>query len=401
MPARLLRRGARRRAVRAPRRRRPAARDRRGLRARSRTPRRPHGRARGRRPGQPLRRRPALAGRAAGATARSRAQAGPQGGALVVLVDGDARALRRARRPHAAVLDRRRRAAAGRGRRPRARGPRGCARPADRRARRRRGAARRRPPARRWPSRPPASTRPRAGCGYPAPEPAPSDVRVRPGAEAHVVRVPEGDIVWRAAHRLHAALPARALTLSDLRWPSLATVDLIGARRPARSRPRQAHPRSGSPGGAIRRSRCTATCGWRGPGTCTAPVSVAGAGENAIRAILANDTWTAVGHKLGMLDLVPTSRNTSLVGHLGPDLLGPDWDGGGAAAVAERPRAVGRRGAAGPAQPRGHRHLLYDRDPLPARDHPLDAGARRRRSAGASWPWRTDCSTSAGSAACR
>jgi endonuclease-8 len=45
-----------------------------------------------------------------------------------------------------------------------------------------------------------------------------------------------------------------------------------------------------------------------------------------VRAVLANDTWTAVGHKLGMLDLVPTAAEDTLVGHLGPDVLGPDWD---------------------------------------------------------------------------
>jgi endonuclease-8 len=42
--------------------------------------------------------------------------------------------------------------------------------------------------------------------------------------------------------------------------------------------------------------------------------------------ILANATWTAVGHRLGMLDLVPTADEGRLVAHLGPDLLGEDWD---------------------------------------------------------------------------
>ncbi|NUR15725.1 MAG: Fpg/Nei family DNA glycosylase, partial [Dermatophilaceae bacterium] len=35
---------------------------------------------------------------------------------------------------------------------------------------------------------------------------------------------------------------------------------------------------------------------------------------------------TALGLRLGMLDLVPTAREGELVGHLGPDVLGPDWD---------------------------------------------------------------------------
>jgi len=45
-----------------------------------------------------------------------------------------------------------------------------------------------------------------------------------------------------------------------------------------------------------------------------------------VRAVLANAEWTAVGHRLGMLDLVPTGDEAQLVGHLGPDVLGPDWD---------------------------------------------------------------------------
>ena len=34
----------------------------------------------------------------------------------------------------------------------------------------------------------------------------------------------------------------------------------------------------------------------------------------------------ASGLRLGMLDLVPTGQEDTLVGHLGPDVLGPDWD---------------------------------------------------------------------------
>ncbi len=45
-----------------------------------------------------------------------------------------------------------------------------------------------------------------------------------------------------------------------------------------------------------------------------------------LRALVAADDWTALGLRLGMLDLLPTSRESDLVGHLGPDLLGADWD---------------------------------------------------------------------------
>ena len=47
---------------------------------------------------------------------------------------------------------------------------------------------------------------------------------------------------------------------------------------------------------------------------------------HAIRVVLRTDGWDAVGYRLPVVDLVPTASEASLVGHLGPDLLGPDWD---------------------------------------------------------------------------
>jgi len=69
----------------------------------------------------------------------------------------------------------------------------------------------------------------------------------------------------------------------------------------------------------------------------------AGTTGHGVRAVLANPVWTAVGHHLGMLDLVPSDREVDLVGHLGPDVLGPGWDGAEAA----------RRLAAVPGRPVG------------------------------------------------
>ena len=40
--------------------------------------------------------------------------------------------------------------------------------------------------------------------------------------------MPEGDVVWRTAARLHQALAGRELARSDLRWPGLSTTDLSG-----------------------------------------------------------------------------------------------------------------------------------------------------------------------------
>jgi endonuclease-8 len=40
--------------------------------------------------------------------------------------------------------------------------------------------------------------------------------------------VPEGDVVWYTAQRLHAALAGQVLTRSDFRVPRYATVSLTG-----------------------------------------------------------------------------------------------------------------------------------------------------------------------------
>jgi endonuclease-8 len=45
-----------------------------------------------------------------------------------------------------------------------------------------------------------------------------------------------------------------------------------------------------------------------------------------IRAQLGNAEWLATGYRVHDLKIVATSDEPSLVGHLGPDLLGPDWD---------------------------------------------------------------------------
>ncbi len=42
--------------------------------------------------------------------------------------------------------------------------------------------------------------------------------------------------------------------------------------------------------------------------------------------MLGNDTWQAVGYQLGVVEVLPTSSEHMVVGYLGPDLLGPDWD---------------------------------------------------------------------------
>ena len=48
--------------------------------------------------------------------------------------------------------------------------------------------------------------------------------------------------------------------------------------------------------------------------------------SHRIRLLLANEDWQAIGYQLGVVELIRTSEESRVTGHLGPDLLGPDWD---------------------------------------------------------------------------
>jgi endonuclease-8 len=165
--------------------------------------------------------------------------------------------------------------------------------------------------------------------------------------------VPEGDVVWRTAQRLHAALAGRVLVVTDLRWPSIATVDLTGravlevvsAGKHLLTRI-GGQARGGRPAGppSGQRPEWTLHSHLRMEGSWhvhrTGVPWHGGRPDHGVRAVLANADWTAVGHRLGMLDLVRTSAEHTLVGHLGPDLLGPSWD---AAEAARRLRTTPER----------------------------------------------------------
>jgi endonuclease-8 len=44
------------------------------------------------------------------------------------------------------------------------------------------------------------------------------------------------------------------------------------------------------------------------------------------RAILGVPGWVTVGFQLGVLEVVPREKEGDIIGHLGPDILGPHWD---------------------------------------------------------------------------
>ncbi|MFJ6392178.1 Fpg/Nei family DNA glycosylase [Streptomyces sp. NPDC091972] len=134
--------------------------------------------------------------------------------------------------------------------------------------------------------------------------------------------MPEGDTVWQAAKRLDSALAGKVLTRSDLRVPRFATADLTG-RRVLDVTARGKHLLTRVEGGLTLHSHLRMDGSWR---IYADDQRWNGGPTHQIRAILANTDLTAVGYRLPVLELLRTADEHKAVGHLGPDLLGPDWD---------------------------------------------------------------------------
>ncbi len=148
--------------------------------------------------------------------------------------------------------------------------------------------------------------------------------------------MPEGDTVHRTADRLDAALRDAVVERAELRWPSVPDVDLSGSRT-LEVVARGKHLLHRFDTGTTLHTHLRMEGQWRveHPGERTARVLR----RQDLRAAVLTHTWSAFGLRLGMLDLVPTAREQDLVGHLGPDVLGPDWD---VAVAAARVTASGR-----------------------------------------------------------
>jgi endonuclease-8 len=151
--------------------------------------------------------------------------------------------------------------------------------------------------------------------------------------------MPEGDTVWQTARRLHDALAGRTLIRSDLRIPRLATVDLRG-RDVLDVTARGKHLLTRVEGGLTLHSHLRMDGAWMVYATGD---RWRGGPGHQIRAVLATGQRTAVGYRLPVLELLRTADEQQVVGHLGPDLLGPDWD----------PQEAVRRLLSDPARPLG------------------------------------------------
>ncbi len=150
--------------------------------------------------------------------------------------------------------------------------------------------------------------------------------------------MPEGDVVWSTARRLHDALAGRVLTRSDFRVPRYATVSLAG-QTVTGAVSRGKHLLIRTDRGLTVHTHLKMEGNWR--------VTPAGgrppARGHTLRLLLANAEWIAAGYQLGITEVLRTAREDQVTGHLGPDLLGQDWD----------PAEAVRRLASAPGRPVG------------------------------------------------
>jgi endonuclease-8 len=148
--------------------------------------------------------------------------------------------------------------------------------------------------------------------------------------------MPEGDTVWLAGRRLSEALAGHTLVRAELRVPRYAGESLAGRDvlevasrgkhlliRLSGNQTLHTHFRMDGAWHLYRRGER-----WRGGPAWQ------------VRALLSTQAIDAVGYRLPVLDLLPTTEEHRVVGHLGPDLLAETFDADEAAA---RFRAQGTR----------------------------------------------------------
>jgi endonuclease-8 len=146
--------------------------------------------------------------------------------------------------------------------------------------------------------------------------------------------MPEGDTVWLTAAMLRQHLAGRTLTRCDIRVPQFATVDLTGqVVDEVLSQGKHLFIRVGR---VSIHSHLKMDGSWR---VGNRPVRV----DHRARIILEANGIRAVGADLGVLEILERDRDGDAVAHLGPDLLGEDWDPARAAAnLSSRPdRPIG------------------------------------------------------------
>ena len=137
--------------------------------------------------------------------------------------------------------------------------------------------------------------------------------------------MPEGDSVWRAASQLHKALAGQTLTGSDFRVPRFATLNLAGWTM-TEVVPRGKHLLMRVEGSDQRKLTIHSHLKMEGAWQVYPPGGRWRKPGFTARCVLRTAVADAVGFSLGIVEVVRTEDEDRIVGHLGPDLLGPDWN---------------------------------------------------------------------------
>jgi endonuclease-8 len=133
--------------------------------------------------------------------------------------------------------------------------------------------------------------------------------------------MPEGDILRRTAVTLNRALRGAVLLGAELRWPDAGSVDLTG-RTVLGTEAYGKHLFTRFDDGRTLHTHLRMEGTWRVARTRREGSTPT---NPDIRAVLTASQWTATGHRLGMLDVVPTREERNLIAHLGPDVLADDF----------------------------------------------------------------------------
>lgn len=136
--------------------------------------------------------------------------------------------------------------------------------------------------------------------------------------------MPEGDTVWNTA-RVLDVLVGQTVVASEFRVPHLATADVSGwTVHESACRGKHLLLRLVRGDDAMTfHSHLRMDGSWR---VFRSGRRWTGGPEHQIRAVVRTEQWTAVGYHIHELRFVRTTQEGSLVGFLGPDLLGADWD---------------------------------------------------------------------------
>jgi endonuclease VIII len=136
--------------------------------------------------------------------------------------------------------------------------------------------------------------------------------------------VPEGDTVFHTAQLLDRALSGQVLERTDFRVPQHATADLAGGTVVETvSRGKHLLTRIDREGEQwTLHTHLKMEGSWK----VLKPGQRWPRPAHTARVVLETARATGVGFSLGVVELVDRFAEDDLVGHLGPDLLGPGWD---------------------------------------------------------------------------